>query len=263
MLSRFVFRLVAGLCVWAAALEVAKAGPIFVGTESLGYTGTWVAFSDAALSKVVGSGVVAQHDMSVYFDSLTPQSFTQQNPIQSLYYAAASGNAFNNVNGFLGVYGSDLATQTSSGNWNETLKQFTTSIAGKTTGGVARFDPLGVGPGGSTGDFLSYSFSAVLGGLNGLNDVPAFTSSNLNPSSAAGSFNGIFHNTSGSGLYYAVNLDVNGNSSVQGTAGLLFPDGSVFSSAVQTPEPTSIALLGMSIAGLAGYRLRRRRVVAA
>jgi hypothetical protein len=268
MLSRSVLRLCAAVCVWAASFQAAHAQFFFAGSESMGYVGNWTAYNTLAdaLSgaNAVGSGAVAQHDMSLYIDKTQP--FTLANPLQSLYYSPSSANAGSNPVGFLGVYNSDPTKQQTFAYYDPGLKSFHIADKGSTTGGVARFDPLGVGPGGSLGNFLNYSFGINVGGVNGSATGVFGPFSTPDPGefqkSSDGFFQGVFQNTNGSKLFYNVDLQINGNSSVNfggGPNNLLFPNGSIFGSDTVIPEPASCLTFAMVFAASAGFGWRRSR----
>lgn len=207
------------------------------------YNGTYSRFATAADAQnntnVVASGTVRQNDASFFYargittpgiggpgtlsyDSLLAAGGTGNYSqfFNAAFYRIPGGptNPSRDANNLVQIDDNDGTTVTShSGSWtNPSLTQFRMTVSGQnanTTDDLARLavgaSSLPLSNPGGYGTWLSYDIDVTFGGLNGvLNPAfgPGFYTSSGDPTSATGTFNGVFQMT-GNG-FYRVNLNV-------------------------------------------------------
>jgi len=287
MLPRSILRLLAALCVWAAANNGVHAqGQFFFITDHAGYTGSWGFYSTLADAQnntnLKSSGTIPQLNLGVYLtNGIYPPGGSAPNSsiITTNWYSSKDpktpgvGNTSNQSLGFFQIY-NDPANATTKNNafWSQDLKSITVNETAQNVKGVAgkesRFSPLaGLGFADTQGEFLSYAFTATASGLNGvpnngsIQDIGLDKTAKLNGFS--GSLNAIFQNTVGLGNpsldgFYSINLNFNNISSLDGTF-TNFINPNQFASNTVIPEPASCLTFGLVFAASAGFGWRKSR----
>lgn len=249
MISRSLVRLVAALCVWAAAQGAAQAQ--FFITEAYTYTGSWTAY-DAGTNAPVAQGTITT-PVGVYVSTAAGGS----GPFWFIESGNAAATSGSNLN-FFGIY-SGVTPTSAAGDYfyqDPAATTFGTNQSGTNLAG--RFDPNSVGVGASSGTWESYTFDMFMNlgvGPNG-----AGPSTDLDPAgypiNGVGSFSGQFLNVGGDGLRYAVDLTFNYNPANPASGG---PIMNAFGSNTIMPEPASCVAFAMVFAASAGYGWRRRK----
>lgn len=274
----------------------ATAGPLFVSYDNFNYSGTVTRYNNLAdaQSKTnatatntiqtaingTNSTLTNARDANLYA-SLTAPNVYSINDIgyfsTAWYFTTFTdkvdgwGNPNNTNNGFIQYYDTDSPLPVIEGGWtNSGHNQFTV----KMTGGdgdsfdVARIWPLN-NNGGQGGTFVEFDFllTADFSASATQNAVTSWYETNLMPASISGYAKGIFQNDSTSipannGFYafdlsFATDSWANNNSATWADGNNRIPVQSFWAAPAVVPEPASLALLGIGLAGL-GFMRRRR-----
>jgi len=270
MLFRSLRLLVVGVAMCAA--QAAYAEPYFI-TDSFNFSGSWTGFNSNPLTgpaQAVSSGTMSTADMNMYFNSNLP-SFPANHYYQSLVGAPALN--------FFGVYGINDAVTKTSVTFDPSYQSVTLSEKGATTGTLSRFDAGRNNSLTQGGDWLDYTLSATLLGVNGDPKTMSADNNGSVPIDASGYFHGVFFNSAagpGEPTYYDVTLQLGnrgapspdpsigtGYYGASNTAGPGFPGSGVNAVGAVIPEPTSCLAFAMVFAASAGYGWRRKRQVSA
>lgn len=284
MLSRSILRLLAALCVWSAANTAVKAqGSFYFITDHQGYTGSWGFYSTLADAQngtnQISSGAIPQLNLGVYLtNNLYPTGGSAPNSsiITTNWYSSkdgtpGTGNTSNQSLGFFQIYNDPANPNTKSNAfWDQDLKSITVSESSANVTGVpgkeSRFSPLaGLGFADTQGEFLSYAFTATASGLDGVKVMDGqIQDVNGIATGFTGSLNAIFQNTVGLGNpaldgFYAVNLNFNNSSTLDGSFTNFINQNDLYSSNTVIPEPASCLTFAMVFAASAGFGWRKSR----
>lgn len=243
MQSRTFFRLLSAVCLWSAVSTAAQAQPLFF-SDQLTYTGTWKEYtSNGQGLDPIATGTFNGGGLTVNFE--TPAG-------------AGTGNIFGTAGNYFALTSPTVNSTQNRTFFDNNLTSATTQQSGSTSGTTGAFDPTGgVFNPAVSGDWLSFAFTATLNGLGGATAggtefVFDNTGGGTGPTSASGSFQGLFQNTGagGNGHYYLVEFNVTGGVGTQS-----YIDG------VAIPEPASCLAFAVVFAASAGYGWRRKRAV--
>ncbi len=239
----FAFVLIAVSFLGTTAVTQAAFVTSYAYSDRVVYNGTYSRFVTAADAQnntnAVNSGAVRQNDLSLFYargittpgiggpgvvsyDSLLAAGGTGNYSqfLNSAFYGIPGGapNPARDANNLVQIDDNNGSTVTShSGAWtNPNFTQFRMTVAGQNANTADDLARLAVGAAslpvsnlGGYGKWLSYNLDVTFGGLNGvLNPTfgPGFYTSSGDPTTATGTFNGIFQMT-GDG-FYRVNLNV-------------------------------------------------------
>jgi len=284
MFSRFGLRLLAALCVWAAALNVSHAQFYFI-TDYAGYNGSWTFYNTLADAQnntnAVKSGAIPQLNLGMYItQGLYPPGGSAPNStiLTTNWYSSTNGtpgtgNTSNQSLGFFQLYNdptNSKSTNTAVANTNTGTMTVNGSGANVTgaPGFESRFSPLaGLGFKETQGEFLTYAFTATASGLkNTVDPSQGFQDNNNAQGQTAinGSFNALFQNTGGNPAlegFYNINVNFNSLSTLNSSfKNFINPlDQFAAGSSAVVPEPASCLTFAMIFAASAGFGWRKSR----
>lgn len=271
-----LFALLACICMTTNALAVS-----IISTDRFGYTGTVVRYDtlgDAQAGTNVKETIsIGNRDLSLYIVEGLGSGNDMNAIMGSWWYTtdplgrSGYGNTRGNTGvGFVQLYDENSVTDTSlSMRFGDFDGAYWTTFAVTLTGAnanysnsYARLSPFSSNVSDS-GTFVSYSLALTASGLYGTETTPGLIEATNHPTGITGTFNGLFLNqgsdTAKQG-YYVFNLDLDMTNWAFENNDLLTGEykpiaDSYFAASV--PEPTTLLLLGLSIAGIPIVRRRR------
>lgn len=287
-------RLTAPFLVAVLFSTTATAGPLFVSYDNFNYSGTVTRYNNLAdaqnkanstatspiqtATNGTNSTLANARDANLYASLTAPLYSSDIGYFSTAWYFTTFtdkvdgwGNPNNTNNGFIQYYDQDSSLPVIEGGWtNSGHNQFTVKMTGGDgdSGNFARIWPL-ADNGGQAGTFVEFEFvlTANFSSPATQNAVTSWYETNLMPASISGYAKGIFQNDSTSipenNGFYAFDLSfatgswANNNSATWADGNNRIPVQSFWAAPAVVPEPASLALLGIGLAGL-GFMRRRR-----